>query len=71
MNCSAVLIDEGMFIPPVVMMNLEKSATYVKNPWLKVRICTKNKRTTTITAYLYHISLIVSVCHVYIVVDAL
>ena len=25
----------GMFIPPVVMMNLEKSATFIHNPWLK------------------------------------
>ncbi len=25
----------GMFIPPVVMSRLEKTATYVKNPWLK------------------------------------
>ena len=26
---------QGMFIPPVVMMNLEKTATFVHNPWLK------------------------------------
>lgn len=25
----------GMFIPPVVMSRLEKTATYLKNPWLK------------------------------------
>ena len=25
----------GMFIPPVVMSFLEKTSTYVKNPWLK------------------------------------
>lgn len=25
----------GMFIPPVVMSSLEKTATYIKNPWLK------------------------------------
>lgn len=25
----------GMFIPPLVMASLEKSATYIKNPWLK------------------------------------
>ena len=25
----------AMFIPPVIMSKLDKTATYVKNPWLK------------------------------------
>jgi hypothetical protein len=25
----------GMFIPPIIMSKLEKTALYVKNPWLK------------------------------------
>jgi hypothetical protein len=25
----------GMFIPPLIMTKLEKTATFIKNPWLK------------------------------------
>jgi hypothetical protein len=25
----------GMFIPPIIMSRLEKTATFIKNPWLK------------------------------------
>ena len=25
----------GMFIPPVIMSRLERTATFIKNPWLK------------------------------------
>lgn len=25
----------GMFIPPLIMSRLEKTATFIKNPWLK------------------------------------
>ena len=28
----------GMFIPPLVMSKLEKTATFVKNPWLKAPV---------------------------------
>jgi sideroflexin-1/3 len=28
----------GMFIPPLIMSRLEKSATFVKNPWLKAPV---------------------------------
>ena len=31
----------GMFIPPVIMSNLDRTATFIKNPWLKapVTVC--------------------------------
>jgi hypothetical protein len=25
----------GMFIPPIIMSKLEKTSTFIKNPWLK------------------------------------
>ena len=30
-----VLIAPAMFIPPLIMSKLEKTAAFVKNPWLK------------------------------------
>jgi hypothetical protein len=28
----------GMFIPPLIMSRLEKSAAFIKNPWLKAPV---------------------------------
>lgn len=28
----------GMFIPPVIMSNLDRTATFIKNPWLKAPV---------------------------------
>ena len=45
----------AMFIPPVVMSQLERSATFIKNPWLKapatVRIETNNTANSTFRFY--------------------
>ena len=35
----------GMFIPPVIMSKLDRTATFIKNPWLKAPVTVRSSPT--------------------------
>jgi predicted phosphoribosyltransferase len=41
----------GMIIPPLIMAKLEKTATFVKNPWLKAPVTVRQPRRTVRALY--------------------